>query len=115
MSGHVLTSVDVERDIVRLCELCDLVVTEIKNRAITAAETDAEYRKVHAQAVLQADGTIPERDAKAALASADEYRDRRIAEALLLAAQEAGRNYRAQLDALRSINANVRLASGLSG
>ncbi len=113
MTGHVLTSVDVERDIVRLCELCDLVVTEIKNRAITAAETDAEYRKVHAQAILKSEGTVAEREAHATLASADAYLARRIAEGLLLSAREAGQHYRAQLSAMQSVNSNLRASAGL--
>ncbi len=115
MSSHIVTPVNVEREIIRLCELCELVVTRIADRARKAAETDSEYKRVHARAVLEATGTIPERDAKATLASADEYLKKRIAEAEQLAAQDAGRNYRAQLDALRSINANVRQMSGLQG
>ncbi len=113
--SHIVGPVDVEREIVRLCELCELVVTRIADRARKAAETDSEYKRVHARAVLEATGTIPERDAKAHIASENEYLARRIAEAELLAAQEAGRNYRAQLDALRSINANVRIQAGLQG
>ena len=113
--SHIVTPVNVEREIVRLCELCELVVTQIAKRARTAAETDAEYKRLHARAVLEAEGTVAEREARAHLAAADEYLARRIAEAELLAAQEAGRNYRAQLDALRSINANVRQMAGLQG
>ncbi len=113
--SHIVGPVDVEREIIRLCELCELVVTRIADRARKCAEADAEYKRVHARAVLEATGTIPERDAKATLAAADEYLRKRIAEAEQLAAQEAGRNYRAQLDALRSINANVRQMAGLQG
>jgi ribosomal protein S18 acetylase RimI-like enzyme len=115
VTSHIVTPVNVEREIIRLCECCERVITEIAKRARAAAEADAEYKKVHAQAILKSEGTVSEREAHAALATQDQYRDRRIAEALLLAAQEAGRNYRAQLDALRSINANVRNAAGLSG
>lgn len=48
------------------------------------------------------------RDAEATVKTEGALIEKRATEALLLAAQEAGRNYRAQLDALRSINANHR-------
>ncbi len=111
---HITTPVEVERNIVRLCEILDLAISEIKKRAIAAAEAEAEYRKVHAQAILQSEGTIPEREAQAALATSDLYRDRKIAEALLASAQSASRLYQSQLDGFRSLNTNVRAQAGLS-
>lgn len=104
-----VTQIRVESEIFRLCELAEKVTTEIAARAIDAAEADAGYKKAHASAYLMAQGkTVGDREAASALETADEYMSRRISEARLLAAQEAGRNYRAQLDALRSINANMR-------
>ncbi len=114
MTVHDVTPIDVERDIIRLCECCNDVITKIAQRARAAAIADADYKERHAKAFLLAEGSVAVREALAAVDTADAYRDRKIAEALLLAAQEAGRNYRAQLDALRSINANVRLQAGLS-
>lgn len=105
----MLTQVIVESEISRLCELAEKVTTEIAKRAVAAAEADANYKKAHASAFLMAQGkTVGDREAQAAMETADEYTARRIAEAHLLAAQEAGRNYRAQLDALRSLNSNLR-------
>lgn len=99
----------IESEIMRLSDLAEKVTQVLSQRARASAEADANYKRAHASAFLMAQGkTVGEREAQAALETDDEYTARKIAEALLLAAQEAGRNYRAQLDALRSINANLR-------
>lgn len=105
---HPITQVDIEADIMRLCERCEKVTHELAKRARAAAEADAAYKVAHAKAFLVANGPVAEREAKALVECEAQYQARRIAEALLLSAQEAGRNARAQLDALRSVNANVR-------
>ena len=109
---------EVEREIMRLAGLAERVTSEMAKRARHAAETDADYKAAAAKAFLKADGPVAEREAVAQVECETLYRDRRIAEALLQSAVEAGRNYRAQLDALRSINANLRFemanATGVS-
>lgn len=104
----VPAQVDVEADIIRLSGLAEKVTTALAKRAAESARKDAAYRSAHAHAILKSTGTVAEREAQAALATEDEYLERKLAEASLDAAKEAGRNYRAQLDALRSINANLR-------
>ncbi len=52
------------------------------------------------------------REAQALLSVEQEHLARKIADAKLLAAQETARTIRAQLDALRSVNATVRHAVG---
>src|SRR5262245_34773363 len=107
----VVTPVEVEKEIFRICELIERAATEVANRARAAAKADSPYRRRYAQALLVAEGrTVPERQAQALLDCTEEYDAHRWADALLLSAQEAGRSYRAVLDALRSINANVRSA-----
>lgn len=103
-----LPQVQIETEIVRLSGLAEKVTHELAVRATEAAKADVAYKLAHAKALLTADGPQYVRDAAATVETGDEYQTRRIAEARLLAAQEAGRNYRAQLDALRSINANHR-------
>lgn len=104
-----LNQINVESELVRLSQLAEKVTFEISERAREAAVADAEYKRVYAAAYLMTQGkTVGEREAQCSVETADEYMRRRIAEARLLAAQEAGRNYRAQLEALRSINANLR-------
>jgi DNA-binding CsgD family transcriptional regulator len=92
-----------------LSSLAEQVTHEMRTRGLAAAEAEALYRREYAQAYLAADGkTVDERKAQADLAVHEVFRDRRRAEAILDAAKEAGRNYRAQLDALRSVNSNLR-------
>lgn len=106
--SHPIAQVDIEAEILRLSALAEKVTQELARRARAAAEADATYKVAHAKALLLADGPQYVRDAEATVKTETELIEKRSTEALLLAAQEAGRNYRAQLDALRSINANHR-------
>lgn len=103
-----IPQVEIENEIMRLSGLAEDVTHKLAERAREAAAADVAYKIAHAQALLRAEGPQYVRDATATVDTADQYQARRIAEARLLAAQEAGRNYRAQLDSLRSINANHR-------
>lgn len=104
-----LSQVYIESEIVRLSALAERVTTEIAQRARDSALADSSYKREHAKAYLMAAGkTVGEKEAQTALECDSEFTAKRVAEALLLAAQEAGRNYRAQLEALRSLNANLR-------
>ena len=103
-----LTQVEVEQEIQRLSALTEKVTHELSQRAQAAAKARTGYKVAYAKAFLVAEGTGPVRDATATIATAELLEAREHAEALEKAAQEAGRNYRAQLDSLRSINANLR-------
>lgn len=108
-----LAQTDIEGEIMRLSGLAEQVTQRLSQRARAAADADVAYKVAHAKALLLADGPQYVRDAEATAKTETEYREKRGTEALLLAAQEAGRNYRTQLDSLRSINANHRaLVSG---
>jgi hypothetical protein len=100
--------VDIESEILRLSARAEDITQALAKRAREAAEADVTYKVAHAKALLLAEGPQYVRDAEATSLTEVEYRERRGTEALLLSAQEAGRNVRAQLDALRSINANHR-------
>jgi hypothetical protein len=104
----MLSQAEVEEEMQRLAGLCEKVTHEITRRGVAAAEADAAYRLAQAEAYLVAEGTVAEREAHSVVATQQAYRDRRIAEARLEGAKEAGRNYRAQLETLRSINSNLR-------
>lgn len=103
-----LTPAGVEETIVRLSAMCERVTHEIRRRAVAAGEADVAYKVAHAKALLLAEGPQYIRDAEATVKTEAELTAKRAAEAVLLAAQEAGRNYRAQLESYRSINANLR-------
>lgn len=103
-----LAQVEVEAEIMRLSEKAEQVTQEIGKRARAAAEADAAYDAAYYRAFLLAEGAMELRKAIAKDKTADLYLQKVAAEAVLDSAKEAGRNTRAQLDALRSINANHR-------
>lgn len=110
-----LTPVAVERELSRLIAAAEDNARELADRAHDAGQAEHAYKVAYAKALLRADGAVAVREAQALLTAQDEHLARKIAEARLLAAQEAGRMIRASLDALRSINTNVRLAIGSDG
>jgi len=99
----------VEAELARLAEMAERVTHAMKDRALEHAKAEVAYRAAFARAVLAAEGpTVAEREAVATLASIEAYEARKLAEATMEAAKEAGRNYRAALDAWRSVNGNLR-------
>lgn len=111
-----VSQVHIESEILRLSRRAEQVTHQLARAAQEAAEADVAYKVAHAKAYLRAEGPQRIRDAAATVETEDLYRTRRNAEAVLLAAQEAGRNVRAQLDSLRSVNSNLRAAiSNASG
>ncbi len=103
-----LTQVDIEAQIVRQSALLEKVTHELRRLGEESARARTEYDVANAKALLEAEGAIPARQAQATIDTADLLLGKRIAEALERAAQEAGRNRRATLDALRSLNSNLR-------
>lgn len=104
-----IPQVQIESEILRLSSLLEGLTDEIADRAERAATADAAFKAMYASRFLMADGAVGHREQQAQSECEDEYRERRIAEALLLAAQEQARNLRAQLSALQSLAANQRL------
>jgi hypothetical protein len=102
-------------DLTRLLEACTQAQ---KARWEADAAADAAYDIAFAQAFLQAkEGVLPGQEKadsdqtakmRATVLTSSLLSERNSAHALLESAREAARNYRAALDGLRSINANVR-------
>lgn len=104
----VLSQVEVEQELMRLSAMAEKALQELAKRARAAAEAEVKHKVARAKALLAAEGTVAEREARADVETEQLFLERRMAEALLLSAQEAGRTYRAQLEAIRSVNANLR-------
>lgn len=104
----MLSQAQVEAEIMRISALAEKATYEIAKRAQRAAEANRVYKREHAKAYLRAQGPVEERKAQADVECDELYGEKTGSEAVLLSAQEAGRNYRAQLDSLRSVNANLR-------
>lgn len=106
-----MAQLEVEREIMRLSHQLTQVTEEVAAAATEAATTDVDYKLAYARKMLDLrgeTGTVALKDALALDACASQFEAMKIAEAVYKALQEKGRNLRAQLDALRSINANVR-------
>lgn len=107
----VLSPAEVDGEIMRISGRLDFQVGEIAKRSRHAAEAEVAYKLAHAKALLaQDEGTVDQRNARALLECAKEYAEHKGADAVLLAAQEAGRSLRAQIDALRTLSASQRAA-----
>jgi hypothetical protein len=98
----------VEQNISELSAELSRVTAELYKATRDAAQARHDHRVARAKAYLAAEGTVAEREAHAELAAADEMLTRELAEATEKALIENGRNVRAQLEGMRSLNANTR-------
>jgi hypothetical protein len=110
----------VEAEILRLSGEMNRATTDLIEFSRDWAEKKSAYDYQRAKAFLEVRSqlkgdkpTIPQIEAHVELVTTDAHYQVLNAEAVMKAAQEAGRNLRSQLDALRSINANARAASTL--
>ena len=98
----------------RLSDLLDKGVSALRQSAIQYAEAEHLYRREHALAYLQTDGTVAEREAKTYVMVGELRRDRDIADGVRSAALEAVRARRTQLSALQSLLAAHRSEADLA-
>lgn len=103
-----VVQVEVENEILRLCEKLEMQGDELTGRGIMAAEAEANHKAKRAVAFLQAEGTDAKRTATAEAHVHEDYQKRLAATAVYESLKEAIRSTRTQLDALRTIAANIR-------
>lgn len=110
----ILNPVEIENSIIRICDEMEAVTELYSELSQQAAETEAQYKYVHAKAhvemaaIMSNKMTVTERQSRADLISESEFRVYRINEARRQAAREALLSLRARLDALRTLSANLR-------
>lgn len=102
-----------EAEIVRLAGLLETATGQLATVSEEHANAEADHRFAYAQAFLKMrDGeekiTDKVREQRATAETTEEFRTRRIAEAKQMSLQEKCRQLRAQLDAIRTLSANVR-------
>jgi hypothetical protein len=108
-SPSPIPQTDIESELVRLCRLLEEHTDRMVKAAGDAAFYDAEFDIEFALALgRQHTGTVDDKKAKATIEVADLLRKKKRSAAVLTALREAGHNVRAELDALRSVNANHR-------
>lgn len=105
-----MSQAQIEATLLDLMAKAQHVTVEVGQRARAHAEADTAYRVKFAHEMLKADGPMDLRRAQAEVACAAELAERKMSEALLLSAREAGNNVRARLEAARSLCSNIRSA-----
>lgn len=106
--GRPISQVEVEEEILRLLEMLEEETEAFESLAEDAAKKEALYKANWAKEYLAAKGSIKEREAWADYKLSDESYDFKISEALVKAKREKLTSLRTSVDALRTLNANVR-------
>lgn len=108
MRNGPITQGQIEEEIMRLLSILETETEEFEVLAQRAAETEATHKGMWAKQYLQANGSIRNREAEADFALSDSLYQFKISEALVKAKREKLLSLRTSVDALRTLNANVR-------
>lgn len=103
-----ISQVDIEHELMRLIQLLEEETEAFESLAEDSAKKEALYKANWAKEYLAAKGSIKEREAWADYKLADENFDYKIAEALVKSKREKLLSLRTSIDAMRTLNANVR-------
>jgi hypothetical protein len=106
--GQPISQVEVEEEMLRLIDLLEEDTEAFERLAEDEAKKSALYKANWAKEYLAAKGSIKEREAWADYKMSEESYDWKISEALVKAKREKLSSLRASIDALRTLNANVR-------
>lgn len=108
MRNNPISQVDIERELLRLLDMLETETESFETLAGDAAKKEALYKSNWAKEYLSAKGSIKEREAWADYKLADEQFSFKIAEALVKSKREKLLSLRTSVDAMRTLNANVR-------
>lgn len=103
-----ISQVEIENELLRLMALLEEETEAFETLAEDAAKKDALYKANWAKEYLAAKGSIKEREAWADYKLSEESYDYKISEALVKSKREKLISLRTSIDALRTLNANVR-------
>lgn len=103
-----ISQVEVEEELMRLMGMLEEETEAFETLSIDAAKKEALYKSNWAKSYLSAKGSIKEREAWADYQMNDENYDYKISEGLVKAKRERLLSLRTSIDALRTLNANVR-------
>ena len=107
-----ISQVDIEHELMRLLEMLEEETEAFESLAEDSAKKESLYKANWAKEYLSAKGSIKEREAWEDYKLADENFDYKIAEALLKSKREKLLSLRTSIDAMRTLNANVRVQVG---
>lgn len=109
MRNSPISQVEIESELLRLMELLENETEAFEVLAVDAAKKEALFKSNWAKEYLAAKGSIKEREAWADYKLSDEIFDFKISEALVKSKREKLTSLRTSIDALRTLNANVRV------
>lgn len=107
------TQADIEREIMRLADILENTTNEFAGQLQDQALKESKYRIAFARAFTtfrMGEKPLAEKSAeqKATIECESELLERKSADAIVRATEEKLRSLRAQLDAVRTLSANVR-------
>lgn len=104
-----ISQVEIESELMRLMDLLEEETEAFERLAEDSAKKEALYKADWAKEYLSAKGSIKEREAWADYRLSDQSYDFKISEALVKSKREKLISLRTSIDALRTLNANVRV------
>lgn len=104
-----ISQIDIEHELIRLIGILEEETESFESLAGDLAKKEALYKSNWAKEYLSAKGSIKEREAWSDYTLADANFDFKIAEALLKSKREKLLSLRTSIDAMRTLNANVRV------
>lgn len=106
--NNPISQVEIEHELLRLLSLLEEETEAFEGLCEDSAKKEALYKSNWAKEYLSAKGSIKEREAWADYKLSDDSFDYKISEALVKAKREKLTSLRTSIDALRTLNANVR-------
>lgn len=103
-----ISQVDIETELIRLIDLLEEETEAFERLAEDHAKKEALYKSNWAKEYISAKGSIKERESWSDYKLADDLYDYKIAEALMKSKREKLLSLRTSIDAMRTLNANVR-------
>jgi hypothetical protein len=103
-----ISQVEIEQELVRLMDKLENETEQFETIAMDCAKKEALYKSNWAKEYLSAKGSIKEREAWADYKMDQENFEYKCAEALVKTKREVLLSLRTSIDAIRTLNANVR-------
>jgi hypothetical protein len=108
MRNRPISQVEIEQKIMLDIEAMEEATEEFDKLSEEAARAEVEYKVARARAYLRQRGSIKDREYAADEITREEMESYKISEGRLKAQREVLNTIRARLDALRSLNSNLR-------
>lgn len=109
MRTSPISQVEIEQELLRLMNRLEDETEQFETVAMDMAKKEALYKSNWAKEYLSAKGSIKEREAWADYKMDQQLFEYKCAEALVKAKREVLLSIRSSIDAIRTLNANVRV------